>query len=331
MKNFPHTSYATGWYQIAYSAEIAPGQSIPLRYFDTELACYRDAHGDLHLSDAFCPHLGAHLGHGGVVEDGGIRCPFHGWKWDHEGRNCDIPYSRPKQMGLQIKQWPVHEVNGVAFMWFDPAGEEPTWEPDPLVWEQPDETSDYWPIHPDTSHSWRRVKFIPQVVTENSCDAAHFRYVHGADEVPELVDFGEAGHVFTSELRMRFGGGKESSWATPYGPVLGSIANRCYAVGYTSSRFRSFDTVYTLAATTPVDHETSDHFATVWVPRLRGDGSELTPALRDRWSRQQISQHAADFPVWENMTYVQRPPFARDEAAAFRALRAWCDQFYVSE
>ena len=46
-----------------------------------------------HVMDAFCPHLGAHLGHGGTVEGCELVCPFHGWKFDAEGHNTDIPYS----------------------------------------------------------------------------------------------------------------------------------------------------------------------------------------------------------------------------------------------
>jgi 3-ketosteroid 9alpha-monooxygenase subunit A len=80
-----------------------------------------------------------------------------------------------------------------------------------------------------------------------------------------------------------------------------------------------------------VDHESSDHRATVWVPKQRLDGSPLSEALRDRWAGQQFIQHAADFPVWENMTYIVKPPFARDEAQVFREIRRWSEQFYVAE
>ncbi|GAB3200704.1 Rieske 2Fe-2S domain-containing protein [Nocardioides hungaricus] len=330
MHNFLYETYASGWYQVAWSDEIAAGQSVPMRYFDTELAAYRGDTGTLHISDAFCAHLGAHLGYGGQVEGDAIRCPFHGWKWDAEGRNCDIPYSRPKQMGLQIKQWPVREVDGVVLLWYGANGEEPAWEPSPFIW---DESADveFWPIHPDTAHEWRGVKFPPQVVTENSCDAAHFKYVHQASKVPDVKSYGEKGHFFRTEVMMEFGGDKPSTWATPHGPVDGLIINDAYGLGYVASQFTSFDTVYTCTATTPIDATTSDHRATVWIPKTRGDGSPLDEKLRDRWTKQQFSQHEADFPVWENMTYISRPPFARDESFPFRALREWCKQFYVAE
>ena len=49
---------------VAYSDELAPGDVTALRYWSTELVLWCDESGDFHLQDAFCPHLGAHLGAG---------------------------------------------------------------------------------------------------------------------------------------------------------------------------------------------------------------------------------------------------------------------------
>ena len=43
--------------------------------------------------DAFCPHMGAHLGFGGEVVGNSIKCPFHGWSFDREGKCQRIPYT----------------------------------------------------------------------------------------------------------------------------------------------------------------------------------------------------------------------------------------------
>ena len=61
MHGFPH-GYASGWYQVGWSDQFASGDVVPLRYFATDLVCYRNESGVLHISDAFCPHFGAHLG-----------------------------------------------------------------------------------------------------------------------------------------------------------------------------------------------------------------------------------------------------------------------------
>lgn len=330
MQNFPYATFASGWYQVAWTSDLPVGHVEPLKYFDTDLVAYRDEFGVVHVSDAFCPHLGAHLGYGGRVEGEGIVCPFHGWKWDGQGRNCDIPYSSIKQMRLTIRQWSVLEQNDVILVWYGASGEEPGPAPQPFVWDDWG-PGDYWPVHPTGSRVWRNLRFVPQVVIENGCDAAHFQFVHLASEVPEVASFSDLGDTFEVSIRMKFGGDKKSTWATPQGPIVGSITNRIDGVGLISTQFDVFDRVFNLTATTPIDKDTSDHRSTVWIPRTRLDGSELTEEVRDRWASQQFSQHASDFPIWENMKYVERPPFAREESKAFRSLRDFCRKFYVAE
>ena len=56
-----------GWYALAYSAELSLGDVKPLFYFDEHMVLFRTEAGQAHVMEAFCPHLGAHLGHGGKV------------------------------------------------------------------------------------------------------------------------------------------------------------------------------------------------------------------------------------------------------------------------
>lgn len=332
MHNFPHTRIASGWYQIGWSGEFELGRAVPLRYFETELVCYRGTSGTLYVSDAFCPHFGAHLGHGGTVEDDCIRCPFHGWKWGPDGRNVEIPYSRPDTMRLRLRQWEVSEVDGLVLLWYGAEGEPPSWPSPSFIPGHLSVTDDFWEIYPACTDVWTNLRFPPQVMAENSGDAAHFRYVHGAAEVPEIIDFEHDDHSFRTRFSVRYGGGRPSTWATPGGPVDGRMTTIMHGIGIAAGIIESFETVYTLATTTPIDAQTSDHRATVWVPRTRGDGTPLEEKIRDRWATQQRTQHAADLPVWENMTYIERPMFAAAETKIFKALRRWIEDLYpVSE
>ena len=52
--------------------------------------------GVVGVLDAFCPHLGAHLGMGGTVEGNALRCPFHGWEFATSGACTAIPYATTK-------------------------------------------------------------------------------------------------------------------------------------------------------------------------------------------------------------------------------------------
>ena len=89
--------FPNGWFQVAFSDELSTGDVLPLQYFGRHLVLFRGEDGGARALDAFCPHLGAHLGYGGKVEDNCIRCPFHAWRWNGSGfqpREANQPCSR---------------------------------------------------------------------------------------------------------------------------------------------------------------------------------------------------------------------------------------------
>ncbi|HVM63785.1 MAG TPA: Rieske 2Fe-2S domain-containing protein, partial [Acidimicrobiales bacterium] len=73
---YPFSPYPDGWYLLCESAAVGKGDVVPLRYFGRDLVLYRTEQGRAVVVDAHCPHMGAHLGYGGVVDGEGIRCPF---------------------------------------------------------------------------------------------------------------------------------------------------------------------------------------------------------------------------------------------------------------
>ena len=113
-----------GWYALACSADVAPGDVRPLYYFDQHLVLFRTEDGQAHVTAAFCPHLGAHLGYGGRVEGGAIVCPFHGWRFDGQGVCVDVPYARtiPRRAanGPCLYSFPVDERNRMIWAWHHP-------------------------------------------------------------------------------------------------------------------------------------------------------------------------------------------------------------------
>lgn len=107
--------FPLGWYAIDLSANLAVGEVRPLRYFSKDLAMWRGEDGQVRVIDAYCKHLGAHMGHGGKVHGNLLECPFHAWRYDgEEGTVKDIPYS--KSIPPQVKRkctrtWHVTEAN----------------------------------------------------------------------------------------------------------------------------------------------------------------------------------------------------------------------------
>ena len=155
----------------------------------TTAACHlvgwRDAAGAVHVQDAFCPHLGAHLGHGGTVDDCEICCPFHGWRYDAEGANTAIPYSERQNRKARLRTYPTVERNGLVTS----PGTTPTTRPRPG--RSPRSRS--FTGHPDWSdrHPDRATRSRPPVqeMAENAVDSAHFRYVHNTATVPSLEEY----------------------------------------------------------------------------------------------------------------------------------------------
>ncbi len=109
-----------GWFIVAAAAEVAPGQIRPLHYFDRDLVVFRTEGGEARVTDAYCAHLGAHLGVGGTVRGDVVQCPFHGWCYDGETGACtEVPYVRglvPSQ--ARIRAFPTLERNGMLWAWF---------------------------------------------------------------------------------------------------------------------------------------------------------------------------------------------------------------------
>lgn len=60
----------------------------------TYMVAFRGSDGRPAVLHAFCPHMGAHLGVGGVVVGDLLRCPFHGWAFDAQGEVRHVPYRR---------------------------------------------------------------------------------------------------------------------------------------------------------------------------------------------------------------------------------------------
>ena len=57
-----------GWSAVLFSDELATGAVVPIHAFGVDLVAFRSEDGEVAVLDAYCPHMGAHLGHGGVVE-----------------------------------------------------------------------------------------------------------------------------------------------------------------------------------------------------------------------------------------------------------------------
>jgi phthalate 4,5-dioxygenase len=124
------TLFRRYWLPVALSEELPQPGAPPVRVraLGEDLVAFRDASGSPGLIDEFCIHRRASLFFG-VCEDVGLRCIYHGWKFDAQGRCVDMPTStKPPESyrdRLRIKSYPVREAAGAIWAYMGPKELEP--------------------------------------------------------------------------------------------------------------------------------------------------------------------------------------------------------------
>jgi 3-ketosteroid 9alpha-monooxygenase subunit A len=306
---YPFAPYPTGWYLIAASADLAPGEVKPVTYFGRDLVLFRTDAGQAVVADAHCPHMGAHLGYGGCVDAGGIRCPFHGWHFDADGRCDDVPYtSRAGVPRVGLNCWPVHETSGLILVHYSDHDRPPAWHmPDLAEWGQPG-----W-IGYETV-GWT-IRMHVQELAENIPDTAHFQVVHGLPVQPEAV-VSVDGHIYRQRTITRIEGHEREFSQTAYG------------LGLVWLRIPGEHPYVFLTATTPIDDERVELRLLFLVDEgpaateLSAGGREAVKAAAENTAR--------DVPIWEHKVYRPRPPLVPGDGP-LGMLRTWAAQFYESD
>ncbi|MFN2460380.1 MAG: Rieske 2Fe-2S domain-containing protein [Candidatus Velthaea sp.] len=117
------------WVPAALAEEVAEpdGAPVSLRLFGEELVVFRDTHGRVGLVDANCPHRLASL-RLARNEECGLRCVYHGWKFDVEGKCLEMP-TEPEGYAfrdrMRITAYPTREAGGIIWAYMGPPGDEP--------------------------------------------------------------------------------------------------------------------------------------------------------------------------------------------------------------
>ena len=156
-----------GWYWAMRAARLPRGRARALNFLGREMVVYRGADGRVVALDAYCPHMGAHLAEGRVEGDA-IRCLFHFWKYDAQGRCVEIPCQPQCDFVPRLASWPVAERYGLIWIW---AGRS-TPGPVPFVPELEHCEVDYKLANRFTK------RCHPNVMMINAIDAQHFNSVH---------------------------------------------------------------------------------------------------------------------------------------------------------
>ena len=316
MSRFPFGT-PFGWYPVAWSSEIEPGAVARRAYFGEELVVFRTTEGEVSVLDAYCPHLGAHLGVGGVAEGDGIRCPFHGWKFAGDGACLDVPYARRIPPNVRARPYPARESSGVVWAWYHPNADPPAFEPPSIGEFGADDWTPDW-----TRYEWT-IRTHPQEVSENSIDWPHLTEVHLMEPPPERkVEF--IGH----EIHWETATSKHVTTMDDEQDDI-RIIGRNPGLGCSYVRYTGMGDSVILMGMTPVDDEML-HMRFGVIGKRSGRSDAEMSEFHQAYCDDMASAVEQDFPIWENKTYHERPRLC-DGDGPVGDYRVWARQFYLDE
>ncbi|MEN8722719.1 MAG: Rieske 2Fe-2S domain-containing protein [Alphaproteobacteria bacterium] len=303
--------FPRGWFLVCRSDEVNNETPTRLHFFGNKYLAFRNTKGEAVILDGLCPHMGSEIAVGGVVDGDGVRCPFHFWHYDEQGKCDDIPYSKTIPPQAKLDNYPADEKDGLVFMWHDPLGGEPDYEL-PKLDAYDDANWMRW--DPETF----TVKTHAREIIDNIADKAHFDPVHGS--IVEYFENKFEGHTATQiqggghKTLADDGGGKLHTEATYHGPG--------YLITHMTGQMNSI----MLVAHTPIDSENVRVWYGLMVDMMGIDSPEMkegaamyTVAGRDAFYQ--------DVAIWENKATINKPLLCAGDGPIMKA-RQWYAQFY---
>ncbi len=225
------------WWPACLAKELPENDGAPLRVrlMGEDLIAFRDTEGNVGLVEAYCPHRRAPLFFG-RNEECGIRCVYHGWKFDRHGDCVDMP-SEPAGTTLQAKvkilAYPCIEKGGVIWTYMGDKDKQPP-EPD-YEWTRAPATHRY------VSKTFENCNWLQTL--EGGLDTAHSSFAHnnklGArdnlrqhDKAPHLeVERTDYGYYYASTRKVDAG-----KYIRVYHFVMPAQQMRASIIGYEGVR-----------------------------------------------------------------------------------------------
>ncbi len=160
------------WVPALLARELPEDDCPPVRVklLGERLIAFRDSLGRYGLMDEFCAHRGVSLWFG-RNEEGGLRCPYHGWKYDYTGQCVEVP-SEPEESGfrqkIKLKGYPLIKIGDVLWTHM---GDKDNRPPEP-VWEFATVPSE----QTYTSKRWQECNWLQAM--EGGIDSSHVSFLH---------------------------------------------------------------------------------------------------------------------------------------------------------
>jgi phthalate 4,5-dioxygenase oxygenase subunit len=232
------TLFRRYWNPALLSSELPEndGDPVRVRLLSEDLIAFRDRTGKVGLVEAFCPHRRAPMFFG-RNEEGGLRCVYHGWKFDRTGSCIDMPSEPPDSLfktKVAIKAYPTFEGGGVIWTYMGPPELQPP-EPD-FEWVRAPATHCY------TSKTYQDCNYLQAL--EGGLDTAHSSFLHNEelgntnwirnrDGHPRLdVEKTDYGYYYVSTRTLD----EENLWVRIYQYVMPAQQMRAGITGYHGRR-----------------------------------------------------------------------------------------------
>jgi phthalate 4,5-dioxygenase len=166
------TLFRRYWQPACLSSELPEpdGAPVRVRLLGEDLIAFRDTSGAVGLVDAFCPHRRAPLFFG-RNEECGLRCVYHGWKFDVAGNCVDLPSEpegSPMKAGIKLGAYPTHEKAGIVWAYLGPKATMPA--PPDYEWTRAPATHRY------VNKTYEACNYLQGV--EGGLDTAHSSFLH---------------------------------------------------------------------------------------------------------------------------------------------------------
>lgn len=313
MKRIPLPPFPNGWFKVAFSDELGIGDVKPVHVFGRELVVFRGEDGQARVLDAYCVHLGAHIGVGGKVQGNTIQCPFHGWTYDGAGQCVAIPYAKKIPPKAKLRSWDCVEQNGYVAAWHHAEGKPPEWD---------------FPVVPEVSDpnfylfrrkSWE-VRTHLQEVYENAVDVKHFAHVHAMD-VQKVNWIPDGPHV-TLELDIK----RPDAELQTNEEEQTSFRSYMWGPGLSLTRVSGRLRGVSVQTLTPVDDELVEIVHNYWVDKTL----TIPQAEIDGFFDFYASDWELDFNLWNHKIYRAKPLLAEGDGD-IGLYRRWYKQFYSED
>lgn len=300
-----------GWFHVGYSTEIGVSELRTVRYFGRDLILWRSEDGAAHLQDAYCPHLGAHIGVGGKVKGNLVECPFHHWRYHGDGKVAEIDYASKINEKACLRTYPTQEHYGIIMAWYHPDDVAPLFD----LPDIPEAEDDAWVGPFSRAH---KVRTALQEMAENTADGAHFVTIHNHPGDAEYGDFRFEGPSMIMRSTQHFPSSK--------GTVEGTLNTDTMGFGFSVTRYQTLVDVCMVGTTVAVDEDNVEqHFHIYYRNEAR---DEKVDRIGAAFVAEVNRQFGDDIPIWENKVYREQPNFCDGDGPISR-FRKWANQFYA--